>query len=623
MNFNICCLAIFLFFTATRTAAESVVVEPCKQMSERRSAIFEHSAIAVMYNEEDVQRLDSYNADIITWGDQVGYFPLSINKQRELFKEYDKSGILVYASDIALIQEGGRYIVCGGGRPDCHRYYWQLRDKTVARGIGLQDIEGIKSRAVLDSKGEIVGVPWLEKRGFTIPMACVNDPEYKKWLFDKIDTVLTLKPKAIHFDEPLMDLVTLKSRGSGCFTQYSLSDFDLYLKRSSEFLSRIRSSEKNMPLATEYGEFKLLSTLKLFGELVDYAKQGSVSPILIAANVSPDNWMRIHFIQYLDYLSPEVNHHAAKLVVPDSPILAYLMANAMNIAMFSTAFGVDWSVVSSGEHEMLASAWIAQAYATGQYMNFPLRAWVPGSTYRPKSTIYPRLSSWIKEESALFDGYDTIASHALLINIDILRSSEDRKLLQAFITNLIKNGVLFRIVLDGGINNSKLPAMCLKNDESVIVVLSEYYSEDANEILLDRQDERMMWEPSRAEMLKGSVKAGFAQIELLGEKGIYIFPRVKHDVINDSIVLHLLNRDYLPDSKRMKTKGSFQIKMSKKIFKHSKIKNAILHQPVLDEESSRDSVNVSTKLSVKDDGEYLTITVPSLDLWGIIEFTSS
>ena len=81
--------------------------------------------------------------------------------------------------------------------------------------------------------------------------------------------------------------------------------------------------------------------------------------------------------------------------------------------------------------------------------------------------------------------------------------------------------------------------------------------------------------------------------------------------------------DYLPDKKMMKPKGPFQVRVSKGIFDKLKITAATLHQPILDNNTQSTDVNVSTKLSIRDDGESLIITVPFLDLWGIVEFTSS
>lgn len=576
---------------------------------------FEKSDISIMYNVDNQSLLREYKVDNVTWGGKTGH------------QNQAAGGIKINSVNISLIQEGGKYVICGGRLDaNCDELYWELRKSRGIRAQSLINPKNIQERAVLDLHGNVVGVPWLVKRGITIPMASVNDPGYKKWLIKKINSMLKDRPNAIHFDGAIMELAAIKTGKLFGLSEHSLPEFSRYLKRDGfdykHFIltNPAAGSNATPPLWKEFTEFKLSSSVKLFGELVEYTKNRADWPLLVSANASPADWQAIPLIQYLDFIAPEVGHHASKLEVPSSPLFIYKMAEALNKPIVSTAFGTDWAVIKSGKHIMLASAWIAQAYAVGQSMNFPLKAWIPGSTYQPRTSIYPQLAGWIKEKSDLFDGYEAIAPHALIISTGALRSRGDRKALIAFTKKLMEEGVLFKIVLEQEEQKTKFSAARLQDYESLIIALPEYFAEDTMTRLQASHAKSAIWEASRAEMRMDLPRPGLVQTRILGETGVFCFPRKKALASHDAVVLHLLNRDYLPDSKRMKTKGPFNVKVSKKIFNRSKIKSAIFHQPILNEESAHASVNMSSNLTVKDDGEYLTITVPFLDLWGIVEF---
>ena len=295
-----------------------------------------------------------------------------------------------------------------------------------------------------------------------------------------------------------------------------------------------------------------------------------------------------------------------------------MMGNAIGLPVFATAYGSDWSVIKSGEHELLACAWLAQAYATGQYMNFPLKAWVPGSAYTPTTDVYKQLSSWIKESARLLDGYEPVSSQALLVSIDALRNLKDKRLLQNFIAGLVRKGVLFRIVLDKGKSGVNLPVPCLEGEEPLIAVLPEYYSEETNKKIIAINGKRRLWRLNKDKMRRADIGRPQIQIEGLDEGGVYILPRKKHGVVRDSVVLHLLNRDYRPEQKSMAVKGPFRIRASRVLFGQSRIRGAILHQPNLSDGIG--GADKQQRLAVKERRNELIIVVPSLDIWGIIEF---
>ena len=121
---------------------------PCLSYAQANSAEhdsnpFSHSDIAIMYNEEDMNQLKKYNVDHISWGSQIHPFPGAIERQLNIFRNFNAYGLKLFSVDIALIQEGGLYTVCEDKwDADCNKLFYQLRknnrkalQKILSKGI--------------------------------------------------------------------------------------------------------------------------------------------------------------------------------------------------------------------------------------------------------------------------------------------------------------------------------------------------------------------------------------------------------------------------------------------------------------------------------------------------------
>ena len=75
--------------------------------------IFKKSDIFIMYNSKDEVKLREYNVDNISWGSQVHIYPEEIKKNKAVLRDNAEYGIKLSSVNIALIQEGGKYVVCG------------------------------------------------------------------------------------------------------------------------------------------------------------------------------------------------------------------------------------------------------------------------------------------------------------------------------------------------------------------------------------------------------------------------------------------------------------------------------------------------------------------------------
>ncbi len=603
------------------------------------SELFSSSDIAVMYDEDNYEKLAQYHVDHITWGDQLSSWGKHLSSRKKLFEIYPKIGLKLFSVDIALIQEGGKYVVCDAKEDGkCNKLYWKLRngsDPKLKRDAIL--LNRIKKRAILDQSGKIVSLPRLARRGILCPMACVNDPEYKKWLFRKIDYVLKSKPSAIHFDEPVMSSKLIE-KDVGSFSKYSMESFSDYLRQKSysplvnnknididrfnfqTYLTNgTRTPALDKFLFEEFKTFTVKSTLKLFQELCEYARSKNGDRILISANATPWDWKRIPLYEAIDFSAPEIVHNASALKISNIPLFCYKMAEAIGKPIFATALGVDWAIIKKERHQLLVCNWIAQAYALGQFFNFPLKSWIPGSWYYPEAKIYPALAEWIKLNSHLFDDYKAVSEHHLILSKDILKYPEIRRKAIKLVDMLIKRGVLFKIVLVDGLQKTKLQIAQLDNFDSIFTFLPKYYSSDTLKELNNNPTNKNIINLDTGLVSKENFFDKFCSIRATGDTEIYCLLRQKDTNKINKMVIHLLNREYLPNKRMMKSTGAFTINILKNRFPKIDCKKAVLHQFLFNGKTGVNSLKAEKELTIYESEKYYHIDIPGINFWGIVE----
>ena len=606
--------------------------------------MFKHSDVAVMYNVDDLNLLKKYKIDIIAWGGQIGlHSKKKIAARKYLFEKYQKAGLLYYTADMALNQEGCKYITCGDDyHPACIMLSRDLRkdNKKAWKTIKTLGID-YKNRAVLDIEGNPVGVPWLKRTGI-IPMPCVNNPDLKEWLGQKVDLLLQTRPRILHFDEPLIGaLGVLKNNiDPGCFCNNCCEKFMEFLKTRPEFLweeqgistlegfnyrNFIKSKDihpAKAPLWDNFVNFQLLSAAQIIKELRDQAKMQTDWPILISANASPGKWCKLAVLPYLDFVSAEVSHQAKTLKVPDSPLLCYKMGDSTGLPVFSTAFGSDWAFMRQHRHPFLVCAWIAQSYALGHYMMFPLKAWAPGSAFKPVSDHYACMANWIKDINYLLDNFKPVSNTALVISLDALRRQRDKKKIVGLCSMLTAKGITYDIIFEGNALLARdISATDFDNYNSIIVGLPEYLSTKAKETIRELSWEKPVWMAKQKAISEGIPVSIQSQIRITGADGVFCLPRTAIKKGRRAFVMHLLNRDYDSELKKMEAKGPFTVTIENSLLNNCKFSKAVLHQPVLMQNIPDNRIfDISEHIPLKQDSAKTIIDIPSLDLWSIVEF---
>jgi hypothetical protein len=94
---------------------------------------------------------------------------------------------------------------------------------------------------------------------------------------------------------------------------------------------------------------------------------------------------------------------------------------------------------------------------------------------------------------------------------------------------------------------------------------------------------------------------------LVGTEHVWAVPRARPDLASPPVV-HLLNRAYDAPTDRMIPQTQFTLRLRKDLFPDSQPARAVLHAPRAE----------PVVLDVRANDVYLEVTVPTLDLWGLL-----
>lgn len=608
-----------------------VVLGPdCLHGNSRPKEEFKKSDLILMFQENNLQVLRQYNVDIVAWGNQFVRSDIGeIVKRRHFFEDVRKSGIRYHAIDFALLQEGERYLAHSINRGE-------LGDISQRR-MSIEEIDKLKRIAVVDINGDFVGVPWVQAR--IMPMACVNDPGYRRWLFSRVDVLMQTRPDILHFDEPLMGSYGMGARNPGCYCRKCIELFRQYLRKRpkevwqkykigsldrfdyGDFIRRNNYSPNSAPLWDEFERFQVQNAYKLLGELINHARQRASRGLLISMNQSPLVWYAPYLLRSSDMLAVELSHNVRSHVVADDPILAYKMGAYFKKPVYSTALGNDWDQIISSNDSSLVSAWIAQAYAFGNQMMMPHGFWSSKGKYVPKTRTYMCLSKWIKEVAHLLDGYEDITNAALVIGSTALQNEERKRTIQQLTSLLLGESVLFKVVVISDPLDYNGHLYEEFRNESLIVFGVPNCIDAKVRQSIRRGSNGIVWEATAQEIRKGLPLQMMRSVRVKHGTLIYVVPKRRSETgEKPKYAVHLLNRERSLSGNGLVVKGPFTVVLDERLFSPSLITRAVLHQPILTTFSAG-RVDKETILKVKRINNSIEIDIPKLDVWAIIELS--
>ncbi len=517
--------------------------------------------------------------------------------------------------------------------------FWDLRkdNEEAIRRIEEKGVD-LTQESVLDVGGEWIGVPWLARR-WRIPMASVYSLEAREWFRTHMDAIAETGLTCLHFDEPGMGAYGVTSRQPGDFSSHAMKAFRDWLAARPEsvwkeagitdldgfdyreFVLAHGGVPRRAPLWREFVRFQLFTTAEFVKEMRDRvrAKSGRVIPLSMNANAS--SWIKLPFIELQDFMTTEVSHQATSRRVPTAPLLVYKLGDTFGQPVAATAHGHDWYEMKTDQHPVLVSAWMAMGYALGHHLMIPCRAWVmdpvKGSdTYRPTSDHYACLARYIKHIAPLLDGYSPVSTVGVALGCDAIEGN--RQELERLGVQLSDANIPYSMALEGNdLLERRVGAEDFAGCSAIVIASPGFLPPEAltriHELGGDRPIDEYYGGP-----LPGMLPR---PIWVAGADGVWVLPRMKPGDDAAPVALHLLNRDYDPGERAMQPKGPFTVTIDRALFAGRDFTEASLHAPNLFEtlpEDEAECFNV-TALDLQQAEATLTLTVPSLDVWGLVE----
>lgn len=491
--------------------------------------LMKHSDVPIMsFASPQVWR--TYGVTIIAWGGGVTASRLEQARQ---------AGVRCFAS-VGMVTEFARY--------------YERFPETYEEGL------------CRDVRGNPIKVPWLtdhQHKGIPYWWCCTNQPQFRQYLLERVEETVRAGADGIHIDDHLGTAGCIRLGGCFCdrcvegFRRYltslgararrdlgvkDLAGFD-YRKRIQAWLAdhpADRSKPWRWPLWKQWETYHLTAAAAFMAQLKRKAAQVAGHYVPMSANAGLLWYPHLVDYQTLDMFVCEVSHEASTKTLSPLPLFAYRIAEALGRPLCATAGGWDWAFVNENGLEGLVRAWIAQAYACGQFFMAPHHQWCytreKGTHwYDAPAEAYAPLYRFVRDSPELFDDYQTLAQVGLLYSYAAVRRSRDA-VLQAC-TRLAEANISFRLLIAGDeLLDHPLAASELRAVPKIIVVQPvELQARDA--ALLE--DAR-----ARGKVIDG-VEAALRQVEpavrVWGAAHVWALPRLAP---GKPPVIHLLNRAY-------------------------------------------------------------------------------
>lgn len=601
--------------------------------------LIRHSDVIAMRPEPSAETYRKYCIDIVAWGAGVGFDEESAARQRRLVEVSRSAGVRLHAVDLVAVSEGSRCVISGGeiDSPKSAVYgqrqqsYDDMMKRLTELGVDLNH------GSVLDIHGNWVRVPWGGPNR-NLPMASVYWPAARQWYMRKMETIAATGGTILHIDEPVLGSYGLVAESPGDFSEYAIDAFREWLnERPAEiwqeagvqslddfnyrdFVLSHGGDARSAPLWREFVRFQLSATADFIREMRDYLRARTGLSIPVSMNANPSTWYKLALLPVQDLMTTEVGHEAKRLGMPVTPLLVYKFGDAIGQPVVTTAHGGEWHEMFVDPHPVLVCSWLAMGYALGHQLMMPVKAWmtprVNGSdAYRPSSDHYACVAHFVKRVKHLLDGHEAISCLGVVLGCDAIQ--HDVGALKMLLLRLADMNVPFNLAVEGNdLFLREVKAQDLDGCWAVLAASPDFLTVEARGRIMELAGDRPVSEYSGGDLPEFLPRP----IRVEGADRVWVLPRMVPGDESAPVAVHLLNRDYDTKKRQMRSKDNFSVVFDSSLFGGRKFESAVLHQPILTAELPVDGdVDQVTPLTLEQDGDVITLTVPGLDMWGIVE----
>ncbi len=535
-------------------------------------------------------------------------------------------------------------IVCGELRPLTHLG----RTREFVRNHA-----GLESAACRDLELRPIPIPWISEQhafqGRIPPLYCSNNPVYRGFLRQQIYMLCEIGVDAVMVDDGGGAYFAF-GRG-GCFCPYCRKAFREYLKQRfspDELRERgisdvenldyrewvlkhipdkesYRRQRRDIPFAREFEDFLLRSDVSLFESLQRMASRLSGRHIPFGWDHVDIAGRRAVYYHLWDVFYPEINYQRFAVDgrgcderLPPAVVMVDKLADALGKRHTPTPAPRSWTAIRRGNMTGLLQQWIALSYANGGPMRYPRKGWCTEGDpwyYPPKEEFEP-LYDFVRKHRRLLDGYEAVEQVGVVFTQSQGGAGAPYYTpLKYVCERLVQQSVSFGFAVAG----DELLANRLSEDEAdrfAVVLVPQPIR------LVGRQREIVArW---KAEGKAVGVNVGDDVAELLRDRvkplvrvdpqeKVWVFVREKPDDTASPIVCHVIASEYDPATNRTKRQSDVEVWLSSDWLGGDGRgpKEIVYHAP-----GER-----SCPVPVTREPGGLLITIPTVDLWGILEIT--
>lgn len=565
----------------------------------------------IAYSSGTIENYKDYGVSFVPWGGYPRPDALSIEKFCKKIDDAQKVGTKIGAKI--------------GTRTDFAGFIIGYSEDAVL-SAQTKDLTG-KAFIVPDS-------PNLTVKGHPAYWFSTNNTTFQAYLKNNAERAIRCKPYGLMMDDPLGDAAIVlwhdgeySNNSIHGFRNYLMSNFtaaqleqngisDIVtfdIKEYHQAYSQL--SKENRPLRKELVDFQLKSSSEMFKDVTSYALGKLGQRVPVGGNIDPTAPYSGYLLINVDYYSFECAMNA-KSGNPNNgrSLFSYKIADALQRPAVIMGSGEDHAFVQDNNLPGMIRAWVAEAYAFGNYFSAPYYLWAYKNgvsySYQPRSSQeFAPLYQFIKNHGSLFDDYSTVSKTALVLAYKNYAQYQTQ--IVSLTKKLADESIPFDVVIAGDdVLGLHLSVSQLKKYDNLIVPDYGLLSVDDITVINDSGKTIV----NNVDYLDIS-----SQLKIKGATGIRATLRAVKNDNTKPVVVHLLNGDYDVITDTCSGKHKFVVSIPKILLKNIVTKVKYVRPPSWSTRALSVTRNYpDAELVFTSTDDTIEISVPLLDVWGIL-----
>lgn len=518
----------------------------------------------------------------------------------------------------------------------------------------LMEDPGLREAACLDFNLRPITPGWQAGRnhkGFPLTLFCSNHPRYRAFIRHLMFMYFETGPDGVFVDDSGGTPVSYKS--GGCFCPYCMTRFRGYLRDkytpaqwlalklgdldAFDYREVVRQhaadaaeltaarKRQEIPLDADFADFLRISDAELFQSLHSMADRQSGRHVLMSWDNFNFGSSRLAYYPTIDVLAPELTfrnftsgHRTGDADYPPGIVLLNRLSDALGKWYSPIPAPPTWTVVKAGNLTGMVRLWIAATYANGGLPRYPRRGWCKmgkGGEIEwydaPKAEFEP-LYDFVRTHRDLLDGYENIAQ------VGVLSSEQSADIsgpagvpIRHVAESLVDLNMPFGVLLAG---DRFLPQRLSPDDvrrfELILVPAATKLDAAQQQVVNGWLRSGAAFAVSPADEVSAQLAGRVSPLVALESKhDVRLFPRAIPGNQAAPIVCHLVNWAYDGATNQTPAQKDIRVRLRSALTGGAQVTKIIYH--------SVGRPAQSLPFTIRDGA--VQVTVPDLELWGVLE----